>query len=234
MRENPPEKSESPVGAASPLPLNITVIATLFLAAFIVTQFFFPASKVGEQVSRSITLTASLASLLVGGVIAGLRTPDAMHELQTVLLWLACVPAHLIFLKIAGFDLPEAAGISLGSCTIFIPAGFMVSKSISPTSDDAKQKKNNQSAVITRAYRFPEDDVEMRVREIVSKQLNIASDQLSPQSVFQGDLGADSLDLVEMVMAFEDEFGCQIDEEDARRMKSVGDVVDYLRIHKTK
>ena len=70
---------------------------------------------------------------------------------------------------------------------------------------------------------------EQRAKEIVAKELEVGIDQLTPEAKFIEDLGADSLDTVELVMALEEEFGLDIPDEDADKMKTVGDTIDYLR-----
>ena len=65
--------------------------------------------------------------------------------------------------------------------------------------------------------------IEDRVRDLAVDQLGVSEDQVSPQASFIDDLGADSLDTVELVMAFEEEFGIDIPDDDAEKMSSVGD-----------
>jgi acyl carrier protein len=71
--------------------------------------------------------------------------------------------------------------------------------------------------------------LEERVYQIIEQQLDVNEQQLTPEASFIEDLGADSLDNVELIMAFEEEFGAQIPEEDAEKLTSVGKVIDYLR-----
>jgi acyl carrier protein len=79
------------------------------------------------------------------------------------------------------------------------------------------------------------DNIEQRVKDIIVKQLGVNAEQLTDTATFQGDLKADSLDLVEMIMAFEEEFGiASIPEEKAASMKSVGDAVAYIKANATK
>ena len=70
--------------------------------------------------------------------------------------------------------------------------------------------------------------IEDRVRDLVVDQLGVSEDQANPQASFIDDLGADSLDTVELVMAFEEEFGIDIPDDDAEKMSSVGDAIRYL------
>ncbi|MBO4287370.1 MAG: acyl carrier protein [Kiritimatiellae bacterium] len=70
--------------------------------------------------------------------------------------------------------------------------------------------------------------LEDRVKEIIVEQLGVNAEQVTPEASFIDDLGADSLDTVELIMAFEEEFGAEIPDEDAEKLKSVGDVLNYL------
>ena len=72
-----------------------------------------------------------------------------------------------------------------------------------------------------------------RVKEIIAKELEVGVQQLTPEAKFIEDLGADSLDIVELVMALEEEFGLDIPDEDAEKMKTVGDAMNYLKAHAT-
>ena len=72
------------------------------------------------------------------------------------------------------------------------------------------------------------DEVKTKVISIVSEQLNVPKDDIKLESAFIADLKADSLDLVELVMEFEDEFGVQIPESDQDKIQSVGDAVNYI------
>lgn len=70
--------------------------------------------------------------------------------------------------------------------------------------------------------------VENKVKKIIIDQLDVTEDEVTAQASFVDDLGADSLDTVEMVMAFEEEFGIEIPDEDAEKIKTVQDAVDYI------
>ncbi|MEJ5338166.1 MAG: acyl carrier protein [Aquificaceae bacterium] len=72
-------------------------------------------------------------------------------------------------------------------------------------------------------------DLEQRIKEIIADQLGVEVSKLNPGAKFVEDLGADSLDVVELVMAFEEEFGIEIPDEDAEKIRTVGDVMDYLK-----
>lgn len=72
------------------------------------------------------------------------------------------------------------------------------------------------------------DDLEGKVKKVIVDKLGVNAEQVVPEASFVEDLGADSLDTVELVMAFEDEFNIEIPDEDAEKMKSVGDAIKYL------
>ena len=67
-----------------------------------------------------------------------------------------------------------------------------------------------------------------KVRDIVVEQLGVEADDVAIESTFIDDLGADSLDIVELIMAFEEEFGLEIPDEAAEKIKTVQDVVSYI------
>jgi acyl carrier protein len=71
--------------------------------------------------------------------------------------------------------------------------------------------------------------MEEQVKAIVAEKLGVNVDQIKPESSFIDDLGADSLDTVELVMAFEEKFNIEIPDEDAEKMKTVGDAISYLK-----
>jgi acyl carrier protein len=70
--------------------------------------------------------------------------------------------------------------------------------------------------------------VEEKVKSIIAEQLGIKSEEITPTASFIDDLGADSLDTVELVMALEEEFGIEIPDEDAEKMTTVGDAIKYI------
>jgi acyl carrier protein len=70
--------------------------------------------------------------------------------------------------------------------------------------------------------------LEDKVQEIIVEQLGVNAEQVTPEASFIDDLGADSLDTVELIMAFEEEFGAEIPDEDAEKLTSVGKVLEYL------
>ena len=75
-------------------------------------------------------------------------------------------------------------------------------------------------------------DVEARVKEIIVEQLGVDPGEVNQQSSFINDLGADSLDTVELVMALEEEFGLEIPDEEAEKIQSVGQATEYIKNHK--
>ncbi len=70
--------------------------------------------------------------------------------------------------------------------------------------------------------------VEEKVKEIIAKQLGVNAAEITPESSFVEDLGADSLDTVELVMAFEEAFNVEIPDEDAEKIQKVKDAIDYI------
>ena len=73
-----------------------------------------------------------------------------------------------------------------------------------------------------------EKSIEQRVKDIIVEQLGVKPEQVTPEAKFIEDLGADSLDTVELVMALEEEFGNEIPDEQAEKLQSVGDVIKYI------
>jgi acyl carrier protein len=76
-----------------------------------------------------------------------------------------------------------------------------------------------------------EKPVERRVIEIIVEQLGVSEEEVALEASFVDDLGADSLDLVELIMALEEEFGLEISDEDAEKIQTVHDVVNYITEH---
>lgn len=75
-------------------------------------------------------------------------------------------------------------------------------------------------------------NVEVKVRSIIADQLGVGEDEVKNESSFTDDLGADSLDIVELVMAMEDEFDVEIPDDQAESIKTVKDAVDFINAHK--
>jgi acyl carrier protein len=67
-----------------------------------------------------------------------------------------------------------------------------------------------------------------KIKGIVAEQLDVSQDQVVPEASFVDDLGADSLDLTELIMAMEDEFGLEIDDDKAQQLRTVQDVISYV------
>ena len=76
-----------------------------------------------------------------------------------------------------------------------------------------------------------EKTVERRAIEIIVEQLGVGEDEVTPEASFIDDLGADSLDLVELIMALEEEFGLEISDEEAEKIQTVQDVISYINEH---
>jgi acyl carrier protein len=70
--------------------------------------------------------------------------------------------------------------------------------------------------------------VESKIRTIIAEQLGVKPEEVTPTASFVDDLGADSLDTVELIMALEEEFNVEIPDEDAEKMKTVGDAIKYI------
>jgi len=73
-----------------------------------------------------------------------------------------------------------------------------------------------------------EKSIEDRVKDIIVDQLGVNADQVTPEAKFVEDLGADSLDTVELVMAFEEEFDIEVPDEEAEKLQAVSDVITYI------
>ncbi len=76
------------------------------------------------------------------------------------------------------------------------------------------------------------DDVEQKVKDIIVEQLGVDASEVKPEASFVNDLGADSLDTVELVMALEEAFDMEIPDEDAEKIQNVGQAVEYIKSHK--
>lgn len=76
------------------------------------------------------------------------------------------------------------------------------------------------------------DNIESQVIDIIVEQLGVDREKVTPEAKFIDDLGADSLDTVELVMTFEEKFSLEVPDEDAEKLRSVADVVKYIEEHK--
>jgi acyl carrier protein len=74
-------------------------------------------------------------------------------------------------------------------------------------------------------------DIEQKVKDIIINELGVEAEKVTPEASFVEDLGADSLDTVELVMAFEEEFGMEIPDEEAEKLQTVGDAINYIQAH---
>lgn len=72
-------------------------------------------------------------------------------------------------------------------------------------------------------------ELEQKIKEIIVDQLGVDAEQVTPQAKFVEDLGADSLDTVELVMAFEEEFDIEIPDEDAEKIRTVAEAIEYIK-----
>ena len=74
-------------------------------------------------------------------------------------------------------------------------------------------------------------EAEQRLRKIISDQLGVPEEEVIPEASFIDDLNADSLEMVDLIITLEEEFGIQVSDEDAEKMKTVKDAIDYLHDH---
>jgi acyl carrier protein len=101
------------------------------------------------------------------------------------------------------------------------PANNNAKKSLTGSADSRKHGKIQEEIMADKS-------IQDRVKEIIVEQLGVNPDQVTPEAKFIDDLGADSLDTVELVMVFEEEFGTEIPDEDAEKLQTVGAVIKYI------
>ncbi len=75
-------------------------------------------------------------------------------------------------------------------------------------------------------------DIHQKIVEIICEQLSVEESEVTLEASFQESLNADSLDVVELIMGFEEEFGIEIPDEDAEKIRTVGDAVEYIKVKK--
>jgi acyl carrier protein len=98
-------------------------------------------------------------------------------------------------------------------------------------SEISKRKPAKMRALSVTHWRDNMSDIEQRVKKIVAEQLGVAEADIKNESSFVDDLGADSLDTVELVMALEDEFEMEIPDEQAEKITTVQQAIDYAKAH---
>lgn len=74
-------------------------------------------------------------------------------------------------------------------------------------------------------------EIESRIKAIIADQLGVSEEEVKPEARFIEDLGADSLDIVELIMAMEEEFETEIPDEEAEKILTVGDTIEYVKAH---
>src|SRR5690606_30686062 len=87
------------------------------------------------------------------------------------------------------------------------------------------------AGIISGRFEKPMSNIEERVKKIVVEQLGVKEEEVTASASFVDDLGADSLDTVELVMALEEEFECEIPDEEAEKITSVQQAIDYIKAH---
>ena len=102
-----------------------------------------------------------------------------------------------------------------------------------PSAEAPEEQEKNLLEKVTPNSTTPESglSVEDQVKKIIADKLDVAQDKVKDEAVLQTDLGADSLDIVELLMHLEDQFDMKIPDEDAEKLKTVGDAIAYINGH---
>jgi acyl carrier protein len=101
-----------------------------------------------------------------------------------------------------------------------------------PAFDRAREVRRAPTWFLEGSALMSSQAIENKVKSIIADQLGVGEDEIKPESSFIEDLGADSLDIVELVMAMEEEFEVEIPDEEAENIKTVGDAINYINTHK--
>lgn len=104
------------------------------------------------------------------------------------------------------------------------------------TCDDANKNRHFKKCIITnyKSYKRGNMEIEEKVIEVIMEQLDVTREQCLPEASFINDLGADSLDLMELIMEMEENFGVEISDEELQNLRTIQDVIDYIRIREVK
>ena len=122
-----------------------------------------------------------------------------------------------------GFSRREfSLGLAASLLTLGVSSSAQVASNKTPSASAAKKAKKSVP---------PERSIEERVKQIIIEQLGVDEKRVVPTANLVKDLDADSLDCVELVMAFEEAFDMEIPDQDAERLKTVQDCIDYIKVH---
>jgi acyl carrier protein len=111
-----------------------------------------------------------------------------------------------------------------------IPKSKFQNSGIKFQSAESKERKSNIESRKNGGCKMAEEKtVEERVKDVIVAQLGVDPSEVKPEASFVDDLGADSLDTVELVMALEEEFGLEIPDEEAEKIKTVGDTIEHVK-----
>ena len=101
------------------------------------------------------------------------------------------------------------------------------------TCDDVNKNLHFKRCIITN-YKRGSMEIEEKVIEVIMEQLDVTREQCVPEASFINDLGADSLDLMELIMEMEENFDVEISDEELQNLRTIQDVIDYIRIREIK